>query len=314
MTHVAISSNSNIQIRRHWLILAGFGAVHFAVLFAGPLVTDEAGLIPTNNLVVALLGGLFAPHWLLGAVSIVGVWVVLGGGRWCVRLGAGVLGWVWLGMALVLGELLTPNWPYDLPKWLLAAGLAALVSILVSAVAYRVLGWRLALDGATPPVAAGQPFQFRLIQLVVAVTLIAATLGVARLLNQRFVHLALSNFFIPTYVLDWLWRVAVEVWFPSVIAVATVVLMLRKDQRWLWIFPLFLVLLALDAAAQFGEFAYRNRVGLGYLGEVYPLLLRERFVADGAIMLSLLLSSMVLRTLGYRLGPASVPPRDGATA
>lgn len=299
------------RIRRRWLILAVLGAAHLAVLFVGPLVTDEAGLIPIHNPPIAWLIALFPPHWLIGSVAVVGVWVALGGGRWYVRLGLGFLGWLWLGMALVLGELLTPNWPYELSAWLLAAGLSAVASVLISATARRYLGWHVTLDGVRLAESSGRRFQFRLVHLVAAVTLIAVTLAIARLLNQRFVHLTVSYLLLPRFVLDWLMRVAIEVWCPALIAIGTVFLTLRNRHEVYWLAPLFVVLIALDAAAQYGGFAYRNRVGLQYVGEVYPRLLRERLVADGAIMLSLLLSAGVLRALGYRLGFAEPQASSG---
>jgi hypothetical protein len=297
---------------RRWLILAALGAVHCAVLFVGPLVTDEAGLIPIHDWRFAVLVGLFPPHWLIGAVGFVGMWVGLGGGRWYVRLGLGFVGWLWLAMALVLGELMTPNWPYELSSWLLAAGLSAVVSVLASGFVRRFLGWRLTLDGVPLAETSGQRFQFRLVHLAAAVTLIAITLAIARLLNGRYVQFTMSYLLMPQFVLDWLMRVAIEAWGPALIAIATVVLTLRRRHGVLWLTALFVALIALDAAAQYGGFAYRNGVGLQYLSEVYPRLLRERLVADGAIMLSLVLSAAVLRSLGYRLEFARHEPGDSA--
>lgn len=303
--------DSSARTRRRWLILAALVAVHLAVLVIGPLATDEAGLIPMNDRGFASLAGLFAPHWLLGATAIVGLWVVFGSGHWYVRLGIGILGWLWLGMALVLGELMTPNWPWDLPAWLLAAGLAALASVVLSAAAYGCLGWRLTWEGVPLTQNGSQRLQFGLVHLVAAVTLVAATLGLARLLDSRFVHFSASYLLIPRYVTDWLWRASVEFWCPAVIGMGTIVLTLRSRPVLFWIVPLFLTLIVLDAGAQYGEYAYRHRVGLEHFSELYPLLLRERFVADGALLGSLLLSAGVLRILGYRLGSAAPrPPRD----
>lgn len=302
-TLAASGSNDALGTRRRRLAFGALAAVHLAVLFVGPLLTDEAGLIPINRQSISWLDAIFPPHWLLGAVAIIGVWIVLGSGRWYVRMGIGTLGWMWLGMALVLGELLTPNWPYAMSSWLLAAALAALASVLITAAAQWLLAWRLTLNGV-PFADTGRRFQFRLAHLVAAVTLIAVTLGLARLLNQRFVHFTVSYFLLPEFVLDWLWRAAVEFWCPALVAVGTVVFTLGQRQRVLWIVPLFLVLTALDAAAHYGLFTYRNWRGFEFFTELYPRFLGERFVADGAIMLSLLVTTGVLRTLGYRIGPA----------
>jgi hypothetical protein len=287
------------RTRRRWFILAALGAAHVVVLFVGPLVTDQAGLFPIQDWVVADLAGNVPPHWLLGAVATVGIWVALGSGRWFVRLGIGVLGWLWLIMALVLGELLTPNWPYAMSTWLLHAVFSAAASVLLLAVARR-FGWHLPLDGMSAEPTTGR-FQFRLAHLAAAVALISITLAVGRLLNDRFVHFTLSHLLWPRFVLDWLTRVAVEAWCPAVIAGATVLLTLGKRPRVLWLVPLFPVLIALDAAVQYGEFLHRNWLGFHYFSEVYIELLRERFVCDGALMFSLLLSALLLRRAGYRL-------------
>jgi hypothetical protein len=53
------------RTRRRWLILAALGTAHLAVLFVGPMVTAEAGLIPIHDWTIASLAVFLIGRWRL---------------------------------------------------------------------------------------------------------------------------------------------------------------------------------------------------------------------------------------------------------
>lgn len=290
---------------RRWLVIGLLVLFHLAVVCITPFATDPAGLIPVYNWRIADSLELIPSSWLFGSSALIGLFLVFGIGRWYIRVAIGGLGWLWLSMAIVLAQLLTPNWQYDLPERLCDSGLMAMASLILFMALRRFLRWRLTLHRVTAPLGAAQPFQYRLMHLLVAVTFIAATLALARYVNQRYAHLAFAQVFHPWFWREWIKDSLLVSLLPAILAMGIIIMVLRARRLACWMAILIPLLVILDGVTHYLWSMRLKWYGWPFFVDRLSLIMTRQIVVDVTLLLSVGMSSGVLRSVGFRLQAAS---------
>ena len=173
--------------------------------------------------------------------------------------------------------------------------------------------WRITFDNESPAASLDKRFQFRLIHLVGAVTVVAATLGIARLLNQRYMALAILDVTNFGRFLDLL-NSALELSPAIVLAVATIIVALRIRRPAFWVPLLTAFMMPIDAAFQACWQSWQLIPPFQHIGILYNDRFPEQAVANAALMVSLAFSLGGLWIAGFQLKTAPAQWEVAASA
>jgi hypothetical protein len=302
--------------RRHRLAIAALVGLHFAVLLTAPICTDQAGLLPHSYPLVRI--NRIPLAWLVGATMVIAWGVAYFPGRRMLPISLGLMVWLWLAMALLLGQSMTPNPVYEVDRWLAGTFALGAVAILLFVVQRRLWRYCLTVDGQ-PVDESRRPFRFPLRGLMAATALIGLTLALARLLHPRKLYMFEFLLF-PGYVSSLIRDNAVTLVLMGLFCLLATWLASRSARGALWLLllvtPLFVaihaLLLLLEWLYERWNAAWLPRALPGIVLTAYRHILWEISAEHFAIAACLALSFAVLRRAGLRAEPPGKDSNDRA--